>query len=165
MQKTFLGKTKNGKDVFVDLEKSNAATHFKDSPHLQKLVSEALGRIELHGEHIREEVDMGCVIGKAGVVETSENDEIIYALRPHRERYSRFVKNRTSKDTQYITLDLRRDSKDSYDLYTAFVGRLTPSFPGGDYLPEQSVDFWSNHALIWGQQEIVPGTETKECPW
>lgn len=62
-------------------------------------------------------------------------------------------------------MDLRRRTDSNYYLYTAFIGKSTPSFPGGDSNPEQSKVFWSNHALVWGTQEIIPNTETSVCPW
>ncbi len=86
-------------------------------------------------------------------------------MRPLRTQYSRFVKNRQSQDTSWITIDLRKSKEGEYFLYTAFIGKLAPSFPGGDFLPEQSNEFWSNHALVWGGQDIVPWSETTECPW
>jgi hypothetical protein len=104
-------------------------------------------------------------LGSQMWVETNSHDEIVYALRPHRDRYSRFVKNKTTLATHYITLSFKQIQDTQYELYTAYVGKITPSFPGGDYLPEQSKDFWSKHALVWGNQAIVPGTETTECPW
>lgn len=165
MPPAFLGETKNGCKVYVDMEVSHAATHFADDPHLLDLVKEALSKIEPTEDMVRMEIDMGRIVGDAGVVETDEGDDIVYAMRPHRERYSRFVKNKSAEPTQYITLNLRKKGEKLYYLYTAFIGKLVPSFPGGDYLPEQSREFWSKHALIWGKQVVVPGTETKRCPW
>ena len=56
-------------------------------------------------------------------------------MRPLRTQYSRFVKNKQSQPTSWITIDLGKSDKNEYDLYTAFVGKLTPSFPGGNVLP------------------------------
>ena len=65
----------------------------------------------------------------------------------------------------FASVDFEKINDNEYLLYTAFVGRLTPSFPGGNFLPEQSKEFWSNHALVWGNQEVVLGSETTVCPW
>lgn len=44
--------------------------------------------------------------------------------------------------------------------------RFTLSFPSGkDDKNEDRREFWKNHALVVGNQEIVPGTETRDCPW
>ncbi len=156
--------TKNGFKVYVDMEASHASTHFAHHPKLIDAVIKAITAIDAVENIIRLEMDMGEEIGTTDLVETSDQDEIVYAKRPLRTSYSRFVKNKKSRPTSWITIDIRK-SGDVYNLYTAFVGRLTPSFPGGNYLPEQSRDFWANHALVWGSQEIVAGTETTQCPW
>ncbi len=114
---------------------------------------------------IRIDNNMGEVVGKTDLVETDEQDEILYAMRPLRTQYSRFVKNKHSQPTNWITIDLRKSSEDEYFLYTAFVGKLTTSFPGGNYLPERSKDFWAKHALVWGAQEVIPNSVTTQCPW
>ena len=108
---------------------------------------------------------MGEEVGTTDLVETTDGDEIVYALRPRRDVYSRFVKNKAPVPTSWITVVLQKASDTEYDLHTAFVGHNTPSFPGGDYLPEQAWDFWSKHALVWGPQEVIPGTEMSQCPW
>jgi hypothetical protein len=82
-----------------------------------------------------------------------------------RQQYSRFVKNKSPQPTSFITIDIRKNPDGKYFLYTAFVGRLTPSFPGGDFMSEKSIEFWSNHALVYGSQEIIPDTEKALCPW
>lgn len=162
--KEFLAKTKNGFDVYVDMESSHATTHFTHHPKLIEAVKKAIPSIDAKENIVRIEIDMGVEVGTTDLIETSDQDEIIYAKRPLRSQYSRFVKNKNSKPTNWITIDVRKNGE-VYNLYTSFVGRLTPSFPGGNYLPEQSKDFWSKHALVWGSQEIVDGTETTKCPW
>jgi hypothetical protein len=105
------------------------------------------------------------MVGTTDLVETTDQDEIVYAMRPRRQVYSRFAKNKTPVPSSWITIVLYKAANDEYSLHTVFVGRNTPSFPGGDYLPEQSRKFWSTHALVWGSQDIVPDTETSVCPW
>ena len=161
----FLGITKNNCEVYIDSENSHAATHFTDSPKLFNAVVKTIPKISLVGGESRIDFDTEEIVGTSDLVETDSNDEIIFALRLNRDRYSRFVKNKDATPTTYITLAFELIEEKKYKLYTAFIGRLTPSFPGGDYLPEQSKDFWSNHALAWGNQEVVPGTETSLCPW
>lgn len=162
--KEFLAKTKNGFEVYVDMKLSHATTHFAHHPKLIDAVKKAISFVEPKEEVFRIEIDMKEEIGTTDLIQTTDKDEIVYAKRPLRAQYSRFVKNKNSRPTSWITIDLRKDGN-AYNLYTSFVGRLTPSFPGGNYLPEQSREFWSNYALVWETQEIVPGTETKKCPW
>ncbi|MEJ0053376.1 MAG: hypothetical protein WDN10_01430 [bacterium] len=53
-----------------------------------------------------------------------------------------------------------------YDIFTTYIGRLTPPFPFGDGRDStETIEFWKDHALVIGAQELVPGTETKDCPW
>ncbi len=161
----FLGKTKNHCEIFFDQEQSHAATHFADSPKLYSAVLKTIPTINISDDKVRIEVDTGEEVGLSDLVETEDGDEIIYALRPFRNVYSRFVKDKVAIPTSFIVLAFNSSGEKKYLLHTAFVGRLTPSFPGGDYLPEQSKIFWSKHALVWGNQEVVPGTVTSVCPW
>ena len=164
MNKEYIGKTRNNIDVYWDKHFSHAVTHFAHNQKLFDYVKKSIATINAQEDIIRVEKEMDEIVGTTDLVETNDQDEIIYAKRPLRKYYSRFVKNKSALPTKWITLDMRREGN-SYFLYTAFVGRLSPSFPGGEFLPEQSKDFWANHALVWGNQEVVPGTETKECPW
>ncbi|HOZ36467.1 MAG TPA: hypothetical protein PLR18_01395 [bacterium] len=52
-----------------------------------------------------------------------------------------------------------------YILITAFVGGLSEPEPWDRNTTPASADFWANHALIWGCEPIVSGTETTRCPW
>lgn len=165
MIKEYLARTKNGHDVFVDMESSHAATHLTHHPHLIDFVKKVIPTVEVSGDHLRVDVDMGEEVGLSDLVETTDGDEIVYAKRPFRNQYSRFVKQRAPVATSWVTIDIRKDDGGGYYLYTAFIGKLSPSFPGGTYLPDQSKEFWSRHALVWGPQEVVPGTETTKCPW
>jgi hypothetical protein len=165
MKKEYLGKTKNNLSVYVDMESSHAITHFAHHPKLIESVKKIIPTLEVNDDTFRMNFDMGEIVGKTDLIETTDADEIVYAMRPLRQVYSRFVKNKKSIPTSWITIDLRKAAEKEYYLYTAFVGKLTPSFPGGNYLPEHSKEFWSKHALVWESQDVVSGTETKECPW
>ncbi len=162
--KEFFARSKNGVEVFIDMKYSHASTHLAKNPKLAAHVKEFIADLNITDDHIRVDHDTGEEVGRSDLVETSDDDEVVYALRKNRSLYSRFVKNKEAAKTSWITVDIKKGD-DAYYLYTAFVGRLTPSFPGGSYLPEQSKEFWSKHALVWGNQDIVPGTETKDCPW
>lgn len=164
IMKELFAKSKNGVEVFLDTETSHAITHFAHNPKLREFAKKILSETEVEGELIRLDRDMREVVGMTDLVETEEEDEIVYAMRPRRSTYSRFVKNKQSTPTNWVTIDVRKKGS-GYFLHTTFIGRLTPSFPGGDYLPERSREFWSKHALVWGSQEVIPGSETTQCPW
>ena len=163
MEKEIFAKSVNGINIYIDRVNSHALTHFTHSPQLADEVREVIAKLNIK-EELRIEHDTGKMIGLTDLYETNEGDEIVYAKRVLRDTYSRFVKNKEPQQTSWLTLHIKKQD-DEYFLYTAFIGRSTPSFPGGDYLPEQSKSFWSTHALVWGTQEVVPATETSVSPW
>ena len=165
MARERLGMMQDGSVAYVDVDTSHAITHFAHHPKLREAVERVIPTLEGGPEWVRIERDTGEMIGTTDLVETTEGDDIVYALRPRRQVYSRFVKGKEARPTSWITIALHKLGEREYELYTAFVGRNTPSFPGGDYLPEESKAFWANHALVWDSQDIVPGSETTTCPW
>jgi hypothetical protein len=60
---------------------------------------------------------------------------------------------------------LRKNDEGSYDLWSTWIGWLGEPFPGGEDETPRSREYWQDKALVWGRQEIIPGTETKTCPW
>ncbi len=166
MTRTFVTKTKNGLDVYVDTVNSHAATHMKNHPELLDLVKEVLSQYDVTADQIRFNTDMGRVVGEKDLVETKDGDDVFYAKRPNREKYTRFVRNKSAVPTNFITIELRKVNDTEYDIFTAFIGELTPSFPTGkDDRNQKNRDFWNSHALVVGNQGVVPGSETTECPW
>jgi hypothetical protein len=166
MSKQFVAKTKNGFDVYVDIETSHAATHLKNHAHLFDLMKEVILNYEVIQDTIRFETDMSKKIGTADLVETNETDDVFYAKRPNRDKYTRFVNNREPELTSYITIELRKTNDTEYEVFTVFIGRITPSFPLGiDDTNEVNREFWKTHALATGTQDFIPETITTECPW
>lgn len=136
-------------------------------PGVEQLLPEALSRIEsFERQFLVEEVDFGRPVGETICVTTVAGDEIVYAQRPKRFGLSRFVKNRVPEPSSVVTVILKRDDREGvYVLITAFVGSAAPPEPWDRNATEESVVFWSSHALIWGVEPTIPGTETRECPW
>lgn len=166
MSKKFITKTKDGFDIYVDTELSHAATHLKTHPELFDLIKEILSKSDLPKDLNRFETDMGRVVGKMTLVETDEDDDIFYAKRPNREKYTRFVRGREEKETTFVTMKLIKKSSTEYEVFTAFIGRLTPPFPyGKEDKNKENREFWKNHALVAENLEFLPETVTTECPW
>lgn len=162
--------TKNGFKLFYDLEHSHLATHLKDTPQLKDLLVECFDHIvnlKIKAKDTRFCItyDFGRVIGKSDLVEIKKGDEIVYARRTNRDTYAVFAKNRQPVDVTFITAVFNRVSDEVYELYSAWVGDVTPAFPGDKNEDFDSRDFWSKHALAWGNQEIQSGTETTQAPW
>jgi len=162
---TFLCKSKNNIDVYIDLESSHASTHIKNNPKLVSYAKKIVQNYVITKDIDRFETDMGFSVGVMDLVETNGEDEIIYAKRNNRDKYTRFVKKRKPETTSIVTTDIQRNSDGKYFVYTVYTGRLTPKFPGDEKEEPNSKGFWSTHALVWGNQKIQAGTETTLRPW
>jgi len=158
--------SKNGKKITWLGEKSHAITHFNDAPGLEKIAKQIIETTNIgEGREIYLDVDMGRTVGKSGLVETDETDEIVYAIRKNRNRYTVFAKNRKPEPCTMVHVVIRQRRDGSQWLFTSWIGPNAPSFPNSKNATPESREFWSKHALVWGQQKVVPGTETTECPW
>ncbi|MEK7557407.1 MAG: hypothetical protein AAB538_05495 [Patescibacteria group bacterium] len=150
-------------EVVYDQEPSHL--HDNVSP---ELLQEALNQVTLApGNDVQHfTIDMGRIVGQTRCVETTDADEIVYAQRLGRGGLSRFVKGRKPEDCNTIAIKLRRDPKDDrVYLYTAFVGKPTPSEPylaNGDPTAKQ---FWDTHALIWGSEPTDEKTIQTQPAW
>lgn len=137
-----------------------AMEHLKQHESVLPYLQEALSKVWTHADaHIKVTLDMGRVVGKSDLVATTENDEIVYAVRTGRGWPTRFAKNRESHDSQFITVIMRRSGMDRYRLVTAFIGKGAEREPGDPTLRTEhdlrvSEQFWANHALVWGSQEV-----------
>lgn len=157
--------TENHIKVVYDPIGSHAATHFADVPELKKLVKEVLEQTVANEDKMWFETDMGRPVGISDLVETDETDEIVYAKRVNRHTYTRFTKSRKPQPSSIVTVAINKLDNDDYILKSAWIGEVAYSFPDEvDAVPE-SRDYWNRHALVWGTQEIQPGTETTVCPW
>lgn len=143
---------------------------------VERLLPDALARIESQGrKFLVEEVVFDHTIGGTTCVATAAGDQIIYAKRPGRWGYTRFVLNRTAEPCPSIVVILKAGDGGEYILITAFIGhrpepepwdrRNFAQQPDPQEAERYSREFWSSHALVWGSEEVVPGTETRRCPW
>lgn len=161
----YLCTTKDGFKVYYDDEKSHAVTHFKKHPELFDLVIKALENHSFNNNETRFDVDMKQNVGMSDLVITDDKDEIIYAKRPLRDIYYRFVKKRKPEPTTFITIELNKVNNEKCRLFTAYIGQVTPPTPRlGKDTPEAR-EFWKNHALVYNEKEVIKGTETHKCPW
>ena len=134
---------------------------------VSRILSAALAKIQSEDrKFLVEEVDFGQPIGETVCVVTGFDDEIVFAKRLKRLGYSRFVKKRSPEPCNKVVVILKKDEReDYYVLITTFIGYRPEPEPWDRNATEKSVEFWDSHALIWRQEEIIPGTETGECPW
>lgn len=113
---------------------------------------------------IVEKVRYDRVVGYSTCVTTRPGDKIVFARRVNRRGISRFVKNRRSEPTQFVTVILRRTERGDYQLKTAYFGEPAPREPWGDRVKPRPHHFWNRHAFVWGVEPIVPGTERYRAP-
>ncbi len=161
-----LGHLKNGAPVF-DRVKSHIHTEYdKIYEYLEKTlphINPPAGEVYFHYSH-----DFGGIIGESICVPTVEGDKIIYAQRPNRQGLTRFVKNKSLRPVSVFTVVLKCDQKskeEQYILITAYIGENAPPEPWDKMATDESLEFWNQHALVWGSLPIMEGTETEVCPW
>lgn len=161
----FFTQSKNGIPIFYDPVHSHASTHFSDTPQIIPYVKRVLENTEIYGDNMEFDADTGTILGMSDLVETNDSDDIVYAIRKNRDRHMRFTKSQKPHPSSMIAISLKRLDDGSYDLYSAWLGPQTPPTPNSPFANSESKPFWSRHALVWGNQEIQPGTETANCPW
>ena len=151
--------------IYAHLTAMPLAAHVSDNPHLLRLVEEAIDVSQLVGTTVRLQHDMGRNIGHSELVNTQDTDTIFFARRSKLAGYTRFVKNRKSEQTRFITIYLVRDRDGDYELTNVWIGKDYPPIPGTDNSIDGSHDFWSRHAVVYNGQSIVSNTLTKTCPY
>ena len=168
MQKNIeqLALSKNNIPVWFDAVSSHAATHLADTPHLKQLAATVISQTIIDQPFAQFHTDFGKIIGTSDLVPIEPGDDIVYAKRLNRDEYTVFNKSKTAQPCSLVTVALALQEDGTCELVSAWVGPSdSPSFPGSPYETPASKDFWSKHAMAWGNQHIQPGTETTTCPW
>ena len=165
MNKELFAVTKNGQAVWLDSDSTHAITHFTADPLLSQHIKTALGKLEAIESSIYTTIDFDAPIGYSDLVETNNMDEIVYAKRIGRDIFTRFTKSRQPIETNMLTIWIQQNPDTSYKLKSAWFGPKVPAFPGNEWEVPESKEFWKTHALAWGKQAIIEGTETTVCPW
>ncbi len=156
-----LGQLASGQQV---VDRYNSHIH----PEVLPLLPEALAKIHMGDKPFSlEVVEFDHVVGETTCVRTDPSDQIVYAKRVKRYGLTRFVKNRRPEPCKSVVVILVKatDGSDAYVLVTAFIGEKPQPEPWDLHAPAESRSFWLTHALLWGTEKVVPGTETTECPW
>jgi len=134
---------------------------------MAQLLPAVFSRVNSEGrKFFIEEVKFERIVGETVCVPTTDADEIVWAKRPKRFGYSRFVKNRTPEPCDRVVVILKRDDfEDYYVLITAFIGHRPEPEPWDRNANGNSLVFWNSRALVWGCEPTIPGTEMNVCPW
>lgn len=165
MTNQIICRTQNGKPVYLDAHSSHAATHIAEKPELLGLAKEVISSVNADEENVYIDKDFGRTVGLSDLVKTNKDDTILYAKRYNRDNFTRFVLNRDPEPTSKVTVVLRKNNIGGYDLWSVWIGAITPQFPGSEHESPGSRFFWKNHALVWNGQSVQAGTETEEWPW
>jgi hypothetical protein len=155
----------NSGEIVVDRPNS----HLHDG--VWSLLPEALGKIDSERKaFIEEEIRFGRVVGNTACVTTTDGDDIVFAQRPRRAGLTRFVKGRIPEPCSSLVVVLKK-SGDVYVLITAFIGHKSEPEPWDERtfsfkddpsdVRGRAIAFWATHALVWGVEPVVAGTETE----
>lgn len=104
------------------------------------------------------------IIGKSLCVATTDQDDIVYAIRKGRSGHSRFVQNRQAEDSTQLSLVLSRQQQ-AYRILSIFIGPLSGPEPWDSRARRKDWNFWQSHALIYEKASIIAGSEVQHCPW
>lgn len=154
-----IGISADGEPVFLDSLNTNINYHLLETPNLIDLVIEVLPTISVMDENqIVVERDLGRIVGTTNLIETTDNDDIIYAKRIGRDAYSRFAKNRKPIPSSSIVVVLRKGDS-GYYLWTAMCAKLLPK-------EAWTVDsqFDKTHAMAFDETLVQLDTVTKSRP-
>ncbi len=154
-----------GYDVYVNLIASSAGHYLSRQPYVINLIRDVLLPMELDGQSITIERDMGRVIGNTDIIDTTEKDTIFYAQVQKENVFSRFARNRYPSPSQTITIILEKDSEGHYELIKTWIGPCTPPFPGDAKETGKSKDYWLTHAFAQDAHAVQSRTITKDCPY
>lgn len=151
-------------------------THPAGHPHREDLLSETISKIVLPEDSTfhRETVDLGHTIGKDHLVETTDEDYIVYFRRGNRQGETRMV-IKEAADTSLVTIILCVAHKDNetpnelvgkWVVVTLFEGQPGEHEPWDNAFIDADIDagiaagkakaenFWANHALVPTEDEL-----------
>lgn len=159
--------TKQGHRVYIN------PTHMKQHVDVLPFLEEALTTITPPTDCIfsKHEVNLNRIIGLNSRVKVNPGDEVVWAQRIGRGGRSRFVKGREPEPCSHVTIIMSREKRASrpdpiFRILTAYIGtkgekELCDTSIRDDER-DDCIKFWKENALIWGSQEVVPGTEVAE---
>lgn len=139
-------------------------SHFHSSGLYDKnLLKDVFAKIsvdkDFKGAFLKEEVAFDRIIGESSCVVTDANDSIVFAQRSDRKGgFTRFVIGKEKEKTSVCTVVLKRVDG-GFILLTGYVGASAPPEPWDYNAEEGSKNFWRSHALVWGSEPTIPGTE------
>jgi hypothetical protein len=151
------------KDGFLVMDDTYSHVHKELKDKLSKIIK----RINCSNrEYIEDIITIYGLEGLCTCIPITCMDEIVYAKRIGREKYSKFVKNREPIPTNSISVFLKK-KQDVYIIKSCYFGEFNtePEFFLYDSSEGKRKSFWEDHALIFGSEPIYTETITTICPW
>lgn len=149
-----------------------AQQHLIAHPNVVKHLHEAIGKIHLPvvRKKIEEEIDVGRLIGRSGVVKTAPlqiGEKALFALRANRKLPSRVANvGECGEQTSKIVIVARPSLiENQYDLITSWIGVLARKEPWDASIAErrefqECLNFWSTTALVYDPAVMGPVFES-----
>lgn len=137
----------------VKINTNHLRAHEDVKPILREAIKKAIENgIRFETDVFVTTVDMGRIVGRSGIVKTTEADQIEYVVREGRMYPSRCVRNRQGDETQCVTIVFRQTPA-RVKLITAWVGVKACREPNDttfetEELRQEAIQFWNQHALV-----------------
>jgi hypothetical protein len=135
-----------GKIVFI-----NKNSHIHGD--IKNLLREAIPFVNFSSSFIKSTVVFDRIIGYTHCVKTTESDTIYHEKRNERPGKSRMVLNRKPEICDKLTVILKEQIRNHYQVITSYIGDTAEPEPWDRCLKDsesrkKSAQFWNNHALI-----------------
>jgi hypothetical protein len=162
-------KTRCGGTIHIS---PRAKNHLQAHPEVLDLLQSAIKKISLPtiDQNYEGEIDLGRVIGRSGVVNTTLlglEDQALFACRRNRAMPSRVAPaGKVGEETTKIVVLARASGKGKhYELITSWIGTLAKKEPWDRSItsPEEfreCLAFWSSHALVHDPDVMGPAFES-----
>lgn len=160
-----IGLTKNGHSVYVDLIASKAAKQISSQPQLLMHVRQALLSCSPTEDLVEIEHNMGHSVGYDFTVATTEKDIVFYAQLLKSNIYIPFIKNGTPLSTPLVSFIIQKKGTNEYELLNTWIGAMSPGLPSSDNESNDSIAYWSSHAMVYSNQAIQTRSLLKSNPY
>jgi hypothetical protein len=147
-------------------------SHLQAHPDVLAHLPQAICKIQLPSDRkkIEREVQMGCVVGRGGIVKTSAiqiGDRTSFAVRANRKYPSRVAPPGVvgAESTTIVIIAKPTPTKGRYELITAWVGILARKEPWDPTIASQDefndcLHFWRTTALVFDPATMSPAAES-----
>lgn len=149
-----------------------AQLHLNAHPNVLAHLHAAIGQLHLPAapRKIEEEIDIGQIIGRSGVIKTEPlrmGERALFSLRTNRIAPSRVVNGgELGGETSKIVV-IARPSRiyNQYDLITSWIGTLAKKEPSDKSIAQRAefdecLDYWCTTALVYDSGTMGPVFES-----